>query len=253
MRSAPNDGVWLTGVASLHSESAVRSVRVCELMLPNLPKHCVMRDDDRSDRQEARTRSARGYTITGIALETFVGVEIIKQARPSAEALQVFHFRDRDGSQVDLILETRSGQIAAIEVKAARSVSTADLWDTKNPRPRRRELHGRSRRLHRRGHCPPARRHLGRPPERPLGVPGSPTLDRPGLGDRSHLDVGVDARSEWAPTILRMRIGNSRPGNAEFVGRKSGIQSARVGNLGAEHIRLSVRARAQRLVSDTGR
>ena len=73
------------------------------------------------------TRVATNDRVTGIALETFVGVEVIKQAQLSADVPRVFHFRDRDGSEVDLILETRAGEIAAIEVKAAQSVATADL------------------------------------------------------------------------------------------------------------------------------
>lgn len=72
-------------------------------------------------------RIATDDRVTGIALETFAGVEVIKQAQLSGETPRVYHYRDRDGSEVDLVLETRAGQIAAVEVKAAQSVATADL------------------------------------------------------------------------------------------------------------------------------
>lgn len=72
-------------------------------------------------------RIATDERVTGLALETFVGMEVIKQAELADDPPSVYHYRDRDGSEVDLILETRAGQVAAIEVKAAQSVSTSDL------------------------------------------------------------------------------------------------------------------------------
>ena len=72
-------------------------------------------------------RIANDDRVTGLALETFVGMEIIKQVDSSAISPKVFHYRDRDGGEVDLVLETRAGQVAAIEVKAAQTVKTADI------------------------------------------------------------------------------------------------------------------------------
>lgn len=72
-------------------------------------------------------RVATDDRVTGLALETFAGMEVIKQAELTEGSPTVSHYRDRDSSEIDLILETRAGKIAAIEVKAAQSVSTSDL------------------------------------------------------------------------------------------------------------------------------
>ncbi|MCE9637804.1 MAG: ATP-binding protein [Planctomycetes bacterium] len=65
--------------------------------------------------------------MAGPLLETFVVGEISRQLGWSAVSATVHHFRDRSGPEVDLVLESRDGRIAAIEVKAARSVSARDF------------------------------------------------------------------------------------------------------------------------------
>ena len=55
----------------------------------------------------------------GSVLETFVAGEFLKQRSWSEIKPDLFHFRDRDGREVDLVLESRDGLIAAVEVKAA--------------------------------------------------------------------------------------------------------------------------------------
>jgi predicted AAA+ superfamily ATPase len=63
--------------------------------------------------------------ITGPALENFVALEILKQAETAETMAQVFHYRaGRD--EVDLVLETRAGDIVGIEVKASATPSTSD-------------------------------------------------------------------------------------------------------------------------------
>ncbi len=39
----------------------------------------------------------------------------------------MFHFRDRDGREVDVVIERRDGSIAGVEVKTAASVSASDF------------------------------------------------------------------------------------------------------------------------------
>jgi len=39
----------------------------------------------------------------------------------------MYHFRDRGGTEVDLVLETRSGDVAGIEVKASSTVRGEDF------------------------------------------------------------------------------------------------------------------------------
>jgi predicted AAA+ superfamily ATPase len=63
--------------------------------------------------------------ITGLALENFAAMEVLKHSNWSEHRPRLFHYRQgRD--EIDLILERRSGEIAAIEVKASASVHTAD-------------------------------------------------------------------------------------------------------------------------------
>lgn len=63
----------------------------------------------------------------GSLLETFVTVELRKQQAWASSTVDIFHFRDRGGTEVDLVLEARDGRVAGIEVKAARSVAGSDF------------------------------------------------------------------------------------------------------------------------------
>jgi uncharacterized protein len=63
--------------------------------------------------------------VTGKALENFVGMEIVKHAEWSAIAPRVYHYR-RGSDEVDLVLENRAGEIAAVEVKTNVSLSRRD-------------------------------------------------------------------------------------------------------------------------------
>jgi len=55
----------------------------------------------------------------GGMFEAFVASELLKQQSWSDHDFQVFHFRDRDGVEVDLVLEFDDGRVLAIEVKAS--------------------------------------------------------------------------------------------------------------------------------------
>lgn len=63
--------------------------------------------------------------VTGIALETFVALELLKHAEWSDEAPRVFHYR-RGRDELDLVLENRAGHLVGIEVKAKASLSRSD-------------------------------------------------------------------------------------------------------------------------------
>jgi len=63
----------------------------------------------------------------GPLLETFVINEIGKQRTWSATDYSIFHYRDRDNKEVDLVVELTNGQIITIEVKAASSFSQKDF------------------------------------------------------------------------------------------------------------------------------
>jgi predicted AAA+ superfamily ATPase len=63
----------------------------------------------------------------GQLLETFVANEIRKQLTWSSERPSLWHFRDRDGAEVDLILEHPDGRVVGIEIKATSTPSATDL------------------------------------------------------------------------------------------------------------------------------
>ena len=65
--------------------------------------------------------------MTGPMLESFVAMELIKQRGWSQRQPAIRHWRDRNGAEVDLIIEDDDGTIAGIEVKASASVTPADV------------------------------------------------------------------------------------------------------------------------------
>jgi len=68
----------------------------------------------------------------GPLTEAFVTAELRKQLTWSDERPGMFHYRDHDGPEVDIILETGDGRIAAIEVKAAATLTARDFrWLTR--------------------------------------------------------------------------------------------------------------------------
>jgi predicted AAA+ superfamily ATPase len=63
----------------------------------------------------------------GQLLETFVVNEIRKQLTWSAHRPSLWHFRDRGGAEVDVILEHPDGRIVAVEVKATSTPTVRDF------------------------------------------------------------------------------------------------------------------------------
>lgn len=63
--------------------------------------------------------------VTGYALETFCGVEILKHLGWAREDSTLRHYRARD-EEIDIVLETQSGDLAAVEVKARASIRQRD-------------------------------------------------------------------------------------------------------------------------------
>lgn len=65
--------------------------------------------------------------LLGQLLETFVFQELRRQASWREESISFYHFRDKDGVEVDMVLEGAGQRLAGIEVKAAATVTTADF------------------------------------------------------------------------------------------------------------------------------
>lgn len=65
--------------------------------------------------------------LFGQLLETFVFQKLKRQASWRDETLTFSHFRDRDGFEVDLVIERGVRALAGIEVKAGATVTGADF------------------------------------------------------------------------------------------------------------------------------
>ena len=71
-------------------------------------------------------RIAEDDQVTGKTLENFVVIEVLKHADWSQIDTTAHHYRQRE-EEVDLVLESRAGELVAIEVKAATSVARRDI------------------------------------------------------------------------------------------------------------------------------
>lgn len=62
-----------------------------------------------------------GHAALGGLVETFVYTELLKQRSVSETPFTIHHFRDRDGKEIDFVLESADGRVVALEVKASSS------------------------------------------------------------------------------------------------------------------------------------
>jgi len=63
----------------------------------------------------------------GGLLESFVAGELRRQLVWADTPARLFHFRDRDGLEVDIVVESDGRRVAGVEMKAAGSVSQSDF------------------------------------------------------------------------------------------------------------------------------
>jgi predicted AAA+ superfamily ATPase len=68
-----------------------------------------------------------GREYLGALTEQFVALELAKQRAWTETPFDLYHFRDRDGHEVDLLIETWEGDLIAVEVKSTRTI-TPKLW-----------------------------------------------------------------------------------------------------------------------------
>jgi uncharacterized protein len=74
-----------------------------------------------------RERLEEDPRLAGPILESFVTLELRKQATWSRTQPGLFHYRTQTGQEVDLLLEDPSGRVAGIEVKASSTVQEKDV------------------------------------------------------------------------------------------------------------------------------
>jgi predicted AAA+ superfamily ATPase len=67
----------------------------------------------------------------GALLETFVVSELFKQQTWSDTDYTLYHYRDREKREVDIVVELPNGKIIALEIKAKSSLVNRDLLGIK--------------------------------------------------------------------------------------------------------------------------
>lgn len=76
--------------------------------------------------QDAASLKRQDAPVGGL-LEGFVAMELARQLTWSRTRAEQFHYRTRDGVEVDVVLEDRRRRVVAIEVKAASTVRAEDF------------------------------------------------------------------------------------------------------------------------------
>jgi predicted AAA+ superfamily ATPase len=70
---------------------------------------------------------AEDRELLGQLLETFIFQELRRQASWQEDQMAFYHFRDKDGAEVDIVIERGGRQVAGVEVKAGATVTHADF------------------------------------------------------------------------------------------------------------------------------
>jgi hypothetical protein len=103
-----------------HSNRLSRLVKTPKLHLTDTGVACALLGLD-----EAALSEDRG--TVGQLLETFVVQELRRQASWRDDDIRFHHLRDKDGVEVDLVLEQEGRRVAGVEVKASATVTAADF------------------------------------------------------------------------------------------------------------------------------
>jgi predicted AAA+ superfamily ATPase len=110
----------LEELAPWHVNRASRLVKTPKLHLGDTGLACALLGRDASALMKDRT-------AFGPLLETFVFQELRRQASWHEDDIRFHHFRDRDGFEVDIVMERRGHELAGVEVKASATVISADF------------------------------------------------------------------------------------------------------------------------------
>lgn len=103
-----------------HSNRLSRLVKTPKLHLGDTGLACALLGVDAA-------ALAADRTLLGHLLETFVFQELRRQVSWNSAPSDFFHYRDRDGVEVDVVLGRGAGALAGVEVKAAATVTARDF------------------------------------------------------------------------------------------------------------------------------
>lgn len=110
----------LDALAPWHSNRLSRLVKTPKLHVGDTGVACALLGLDASTLAQDRE-------TLGQLLETFVYQELRRQGSWGESEIRFYHFRDKDGAEVDIVLERDSRDMAGVEVKAAATVTAADF------------------------------------------------------------------------------------------------------------------------------
>lgn len=103
-----------------HSNRLSRLIKTPKLHIGDTGLACTLLGIDAAGLWQDRV-------LLGQLLETFVYQELRRHAGWNEDEIRFSHFRDKDGAEVDIVLERGSGHLAGVEVKASASVTAADF------------------------------------------------------------------------------------------------------------------------------
>ncbi len=72
-------------------------------------------------------RIAREPAAAGPIFESFVAMELLRQSEWSGGSPRLFHYRDTQQREIDVVLELRGGAVAGVEVKTAATIRAKDF------------------------------------------------------------------------------------------------------------------------------
>lgn len=143
-RSPSRRRAWFDNYLTTATQSVIREISPIERLaeMPRVLRLCAARTGAElnvsalANDLSIPARTTAGYLALLEAaflihrvplLETFVANEIRKQLTWSTERPSLWHFRDRGGAEVDLVLEHPDGRVCGIEVKATSTPRAEDL------------------------------------------------------------------------------------------------------------------------------
>ena len=103
-----------------HSNRLKRLIKTPKLHLGDTGLACALLGIDASG-------LAADRSLLGQLVETFVYQELRRQASWQPDPVTFFHFRDKDGVEVDIVLERGTQTLAGVEIKAGATVTAADF------------------------------------------------------------------------------------------------------------------------------
>ncbi|MEY4103289.1 MAG: hypothetical protein RLZZ116_335 [Planctomycetota bacterium] len=103
-----------------HSNRLKRLVRTPKLHLTDSGLACALLGMTAAELWQDRT-------MLGQLLETFVYGELRRQSSGIEEPIEFSHYRDKDGAEVDIVMEHAGARVSGVEVKASSTVHPTDF------------------------------------------------------------------------------------------------------------------------------